>query len=80
MNYSRHTLKQTLLATAVTTALGIAGYSSQAMAIELTFSVTGLFTMINSTGAGALNNTDATGAPGYGFRTPVVGAMIFETA
>jgi hypothetical protein len=68
-------MKKTVLAAAVATAVGIPATAS-ADSITMTFGA--LFTMINASGAGVLNNTDSTGAPGYGFRTPVTGTASFD--
>jgi hypothetical protein len=80
MNLTKHAIKRTALATAVTASLGMAAIHEQAAAANMSFNITGWFTMINTSGLGALNNNDSTGAPYYGFRTPVVGTMTFDTA
>ncbi len=78
MNVSDKSIKRTLLATAMTAALGTAGLPEPASARTLQFSFTGWFTMINAGGTGALNNGDASGLGYYGWRTPVTGTMTFD--
>lgn len=71
-------LKKTTLAVAVATAMGATATTASADIIDLSFN--GWFTMLNAAGTVALNNSDSTGAPMYGFRTPVSGTMQFDTA
>ena len=68
MHYSKHNIKRTLLATAVTTALGATVYSVQPQAADLVFSYEAVFTMVQAGGAAVIVNSDedpslATGAP-----------------
>ncbi len=70
-------LKKTAIAVAVASAMGITATSASADVIDVSFN--GWFTMMNADGSGALNNNDSTGAPMYGFRTPVTGTMTFDT-
>ena len=75
MNFSKHTVKQTILATAVTTALGTTAILNSASAAELTFSFTGVFTLLNPLGAPLANTDVPPGAPWYTNRTPISGGM-----
>ncbi len=78
MNISKHAVKRTALATAVTAALGVLATPAPVSAAELTFSYTGWFTMMNANGTDALVNGDASGNTFYGRRTAVQGTMVFD--
>ena len=69
-------LKKTALVTALAAAVGAPAVATADIIVTLSY--TGFFTMITSTGMGALNNTDFTGSPGYGRRTPITGTMNFN--
>ena len=75
-------IKKTLLATAVTTAMGATAIEAQAAPI-LSADWSGLFTILNSSGTGLQNSSyPYYGDPtwGYGFRTQVSGTMTFDLA
>jgi len=75
-------IKKTLLATAVTTAMGATAIEAQAAPI-LSADWSGLFTILNSSGTGLQNHSyPYYGDPtwGYGFRTQVSGTLDFEFA
>jgi len=79
MNLTKHMIKRTALATAVTATLGTAAISEQVFAANLSFNISGWFTMINAAGDGALVNGDASGNEYFGRRTAVTGTMTFDT-
>ncbi len=70
-------MKRTILATAMTAALGTGALPEYASATQFTFSYTGWFTMIDPSGVG-FNNSNAIVPPYYGWRTPVTGTMVFD--
>lgn len=80
MNLTKHAIKRTALAAAVATMLGTAAIPEPASAANLTFSVSGWFTMLQPSGNAALINGDASTQGFYGRRTPVTGTMSFDTA
>ena len=72
-------IKKTLLATAVTTAMGATAIEAQASHLYADWS--GLFTILNPDGIGLQNvSYPYYGDPtwGYGFRTQVSGTMTFD--
>lgn len=76
-------LKPKLLALAVTTALGTTTITTPASAQVLDilyFSIDGWFTMMVPDGSLALENDDAVSAGMYGYRTPIHGTMLFDSA
>jgi hypothetical protein len=75
-------IKKTLLATAVTTAMGATAIEAQAAPI-LSADWSGLFTLLDSSGAGIQSRSYPYYADptwGYGFRTQVSGTMTFDLA
>ena len=75
-------IKKTLLATAVTTAMGATAIEAQAAPI-LSADWSGLFTLLDSSGAGVQSRSYPYSADptwGYGFRTQVSGTMTFDLA
>ncbi|HIN82084.1 MAG TPA: hypothetical protein EYN01_04060, partial [Chromatiales bacterium] len=75
-------IKKTLLATAVTTAMGATAIEAQAAPI-MSADWTGLFTILTNGGTGLQNNSyPYYGDPtwGYGFRTQLSGTMTFDLA
>jgi hypothetical protein len=75
-------IKKTLLATAVTTAMGATAIEAQAGPILFSANWSGLFTILSSSGTGLMNiSYPYYGDPtwGYGFRTQVSGTMTFDT-
>ena len=76
-----NSMKKTAVAAAVATAMGVSASASADTIMNFSFGGTAgdaWFTMLNAAGDGALNNTDSTGAPMYGFRTPLTGTMSFN--
>ena len=79
MNLTKHAIQRTALAAAVATMLGTVAIPEPASAANLTFSVSGWFTMIQPGGTAALVNGDADTQGFYGRRTAVGGTMTFDT-
>lgn len=67
-------MKKTILASAMVTALGVAGSADAAV---YAYDWTGVFTMLNPTGA-FFQNSDAK-ATDQGYQTPITGSMTFDT-
>jgi len=78
MKFFEHASKRTLLAAAVTTALGTAVIPQQSSAQVLQFSWDGLFTILDS-GGSALANSSITGRGVNQFQTPINGTFTFDT-
>ncbi len=70
--------RKTALAGALALALGGVAMPHPAAADVFTLSWSGAFTMLNS-GGGGVPNSDSSGAPWYGQRTPITGTMSFNT-
>ncbi len=70
--------RKALLAGAIALALGSVGMPRPAAADVFTFSWSGEFTMLGSTGLVTANG-DAPGAPWYTNRTPITGTMVLNT-
>jgi hypothetical protein len=70
-------LKKTALTTAISAVLGFTATGASADVYNLSFD--GAFTLLDP-GSGVVINGDSSGAPYYGFRTPVGGTMSFDTA
>jgi len=78
MKNSKHTIKRTVLATAMAATLGATALPEPASAGQWVFSYTGWFTMLNPGATDALVNGDSTAGPMYGRRTSIQGTLTFE--
>jgi hypothetical protein len=78
MNFSEHAGKRTLLAAAVTTALGTAAIPQQSSAQILQFDWEGRFIIIDPNGA-ILSNPSITTKGANTFQTPINGTFTFDT-
>jgi hypothetical protein len=71
-------MKKTAIAAAISVA---AGMPATASALTLTGSWDGVFTLLNPAGTTLANgDSNSTGTPWYGWRTPVVGTLSFDTS